>query len=205
MSANKWADNFGWFIEKGFIWLTCSLYVLIFIGNRIMLYWGLPYSSPYLEKQLFNYYDLMINPNIGTITTIASIFVGIYVTVLTVLGGIKANSIMALLSNNDLKKVVHYILTGLAGSFIVVFYSFFAITIKHEFLRDFIFFYLVIYMILTALRLGLNLAIIYKHDLGRLSENLEQEKKDAEKHKLIMNSLEKYLLEKDAERIRSGK
>lgn len=204
MGASKWADKFGWFFEKGFIWCICTLYLVTFLGNYLLLLFQTQYGSKTLENLLEENYLILLHPNIGTITTIASIFVGIYITVLTVLGSLKANSIMALLSNNDLKRIVKYISTGLLSSFLVVFYSFIAITLKNEFFRSFIFFFLLIYMLLTAIRLGVNLYLIYSHDLKKLSENLENEQREAEKNRLIMNRLEQYLTEKDAERLRNG-
>lgn len=155
-----------------------------------------------LENFLYHSYDLIIEPNIGTITTIASIFVGIYITVLSVLGSIKANSVMALLSDNLLKKIIKYVITGLIASFVVVFYSFFAILITNEFIKSFFFFLFVFYMLLTSLRLGINLSVIYSVDLHKISENIEKEKDEAEKYKRVMSRLEKYLDDREAERFR---
>lgn len=202
MRASSWADRIGWFIEKGFIWLFCSLFVVIFVGNKLLLLINENYGFLSLENSLYHGYDVIIEPNIGTITTIASIFVGIYITVLSVLGSIKANSVIALLSDANLKKIIKFIITGLIASFIVVFYSFFAIIIPFPFLKSFVFFYLIIYMFLTSLRLGINLSVIYSVDLNKLSENLEREKNEAERHARVMMRLEKYLDDREAERLR---
>jgi hypothetical protein len=202
MRGSSWADRIGWFIEKGFIWLFCSLFVIIFLGNKLLLLINNNYGFLSLEKSLYHGYDVIIEPNIGTITTIASIFVGIYITVLSVLGSIKANSVIALLSDANLKLIIKFIITGLIASFIVVFYSFFAVIIPFQFIKSFVFFLLIIYMLLTSLRLGINLSIIYSVDLNKLSENLEKEKEDAERHARIMLRLERYLDDREAERLR---
>lgn len=202
MRTSRWADRIGWFLEKGLIWIVCSLFVLIFLGNKLLILFNMSYGLYSLENFLYHSYDLIIEPNIGTITTIASIYVGIYITVLSVLGSIKANSVMALLSDNLLKKIIKYVITGLIASFVVVFYSFFAILITNEFIKSFFFFLFVFYMLLTSLRLGINLSVIYSVDLHKISENIEKEKDEAEKYKHVMSRLEKYLDDREAERFR---
>ena len=200
----RWVDQIGWFLEKGFIWIFNSLFVILFLGNKVLLLSNSKYGSLSIEEALYHTYDIIIAPNIGTITTIASIFVGIYITVLSVLGGIKANSILALLNDANLKKVIKFIISGLAASFIVVFYSFFAIVIPNQFVQAFVFFLLFFYMLLTSLRLGINLSIIYSVDLNKLSETIEKERISAVKNERVLTRIDKYLDEVDAERIKRG-
>jgi hypothetical protein len=57
-------------------------------------------------------------------------------------------------------------------------------------------------MLLTSLRLGINLSVIYSVDLHKISENIEKEKDEAEKYKRVMSRLEKYLDDREAERFR---
>jgi len=202
--TRNWTDHVGWLLEKGIIWIFCSAFVVLFLGNQILIYINNDYGLRSVEEYLYNAYDTIIAPNIGTITTIASIFVGIYITVLSVLGSLKANSIIALLSDSNLKKIIKFISYGLLSSFAVVFYSFIAVIIPNQFFRAFFFFLLIIYMLLTSFRFGINLSLIYSFDLGKLSENIKNEKANAEKNEQIMARLERYLNDREAERIRKG-
>lgn len=204
MRTRNWTDHVGWLLEKGIIWIFCSAFVVLFLGNQILIYINNDYGLRSVEEYLYNAYDTIIAPNIGTITTIASIFVGIYITVLSVLGSLKANSIIALLSDSNLKKIIKFISYGLLSSFAVVFYSFIAVIIPNQFFRAFFFFLLIIYMLLTSFRFGINLSLIYSFDLGKLSENIKNEKANAEKNEQIMARLERYLNDREAERIRKG-
>ncbi len=157
-----------------------------------------------LELGLYNYYDILIQPNIGTITTVASIFIGIYITVITVIGGIKVNSVMALISGDDLRKIISFIVTGLIYAFAIVFYSFITEIITNNFVQSFFYFLFLIAMLSTALRFGINLCLIYTFEFKKLTGNLEEEKQEIEKNKHIMLRLESYLENVESERLRRG-
>lgn len=72
MRSSGWVDRIGWFIEKGIIWLFCSLFVVLLLGNKVLLLFNSNYSSLSLEMWLYQAYDKIVEPNIGTITTIAT-------------------------------------------------------------------------------------------------------------------------------------
>ncbi|ANF97440.1 hypothetical protein [Paenibacillus bovis] len=195
---------FAMIIEKWLLKITCTLFTLIFCINKLFTMFynnGEPNS---LELGLYNYYDILIQPNIGTITTVASIFIGIYITVITVIGGIKVNSVMALISENDLGKIVSFIITGLIYAFAIVFYSFITEIITSNFVQAFFYFLFLIAMLSTALRFGINLCLIYTYEFKKLTENLEAERKELEKNQYIMSRLESYLEDVESERLRNS-
>ncbi|MGO4345554.1 hypothetical protein AB4Z45_08690 [Paenibacillus sp. MCAF9] len=147
-------------------------------------------------------YDQLISLNIGTITTIAAVFVGIYVTVLSIFGSLKVNSFLAHLDKSDVSKLIHYILSALIASFLVIFYSLIMLAIPNPFVRSFMIFILLMYMLLTAFRFAMIISVIYAHDLNRIISNLEKEKQEIEEDKHTMHLLGKYLAEKELEDLR---
>ncbi|QDH23439.1 hypothetical protein [Saccharibacillus brassicae] len=204
MSAKR-ANFIGWLLEKCSMQIFFPGFALLFLCNKLLLYFTKSMGSTDLELWLYRTYEVLISSNLGTITTIAAIFVGIYMTVLSVLGSVKVNSVMAFLSDLDLKKLVNFIVKGMLSSFIVVFYSLIANAIEFEFLQVFVFFLLLIWMFSAALRFGGNLALIYKSDLERLSENIEQEREEAEEQKEILKTLRTYLRIQEEEKLKIKK
>ncbi|TNJ68241.1 hypothetical protein FE784_00850 [Paenibacillus hemerocallicola] len=202
MKRDEFLDKIGWFIEKVLIILVCVTYSIVFLYNRIASVISAKLSISQIDYFLLQKYDQLITPNIGTITTIASVFVGIYVTVLSVLGSIKANSLVALLTGNDLSKLIKYIRTALISSFLIIFYSLFVAVLPSKFTQAFFFFLLLFYMLLTAFRFGINILVVYSHDLQKLMHNLEDEKQEKERMTHVMYQLEKYLHEKEVEGLR---
>ncbi|MCG7406799.1 hypothetical protein MH117_05155 [Paenibacillus sp. ACRRX] len=197
-----WIDIIGWVIEKGAIRFLCCTYSLVFLINKLLL--NMHLGSHSIDKFLLVNYEMLIEPNIGTITTIAAVFVGIYVTVLSVLGSIKANSLIALLKGNDLSELFKFIRTGMISSFFIIFYSLFAVAVPSKFTQAFIFFLLIICMLLTALRFGVNILIIYSHDLKELAGNLDKEKEAIEKQNYLMIRLEEFLEQQEIERLKNS-
>jgi hypothetical protein len=190
-------DLLGWFVEKMMIWIICSIFTLVFLVNEIFLFF-MEFNNKMSEEIhvfMLEMYDvLIISPNnIGTITTIAAVLLGIYVTVLSVFGSLKINSMIAFLDSHDIKRLIKYIRSAMVAAFIMIFYSFLLPALPNEFTRAFFTFLFLIYMLLTALRFGLVILAIYSHDLNKLINNLSNEKEDTNKQKHIMFQLGEYL------------
>lgn len=193
-------DWFGWVVEKLFIKLTISVFCLVLLAAPIIGYFrGTDGTKGEVGIILNRFYELLIVPNIGTITTIAAVFIGIYVTVFSVLGSIKANSIIGYLTSDDLKQLLVYSSSALIGSIVMLFYSLLYPVIASNYFRAFFFFLLLIYMLLTAVRFFINILVIYIHDINRLISNIEAEKLEIENNKHVMYLLNKFLEEKELE------
>jgi cell division protein FtsL len=196
------SNSIGWIIEKGLFYLFFGVIALI-LFNQTILFFNESYGLMQIEVYLKEQYQVLILPNIGTITTIASVFVGIYVTVLSILGSIRANSLMALLDDRNLKKLVKFIRDAIISSFVVIFYSLIAAIVHNGFIQSFLYFTFLILMLLTALRFGANILIIYSHDLNKLKANIDADKKEKERLNHIFYQLEQYLNEKETEALKA--
>lgn len=194
-------DRLGWVVEKLLIWAACVAFSGIFLINELILKIRSNYNSLEIHLYLLKKYDqLIITPNnIGTITTIAAVLVGIYVTVLSVLESIKINSMIAFLDSHDIKKLIKYIRSALIGAFVMIFYSFLLSAFPSVFVRSFLMFLFLIYMLLTALRFAFIILAIYSHDLNKLIDNLAEEKEDKNKHDHIMYQLGEFLKQRENE------
>jgi len=198
-NRTKLSDAIGWGIEKGLFYLIYVIFAIVLINQALLIYSTLGINE--IENFIVNQYGVLITPNIGTITTIAAVFIGIYFTVLSILGTIKANSLMALLDDNNLKKLVKFISHAIISAFVVVFYSLITATIKNEFIQSFIYISLLAVMFLTSLRFSASILIIYAHDLNKIRDNINADKREKERFNHVLYHLEQYLNSKEIEKL----
>jgi|GEM_PF-7079335 len=136
--------------------------------------------------------------NESTFLTIAAIFIGIYFTVYTLLGSIKVESTFASIRKENFIKLVRFIKNSFVGSFIYVFYSLFNSVsgmLYHKAVPYLLIVSgtLLLYMLLSALRLGIVVYLVYENDLKKIHELIEIDKKEKQKTQNILYRLDKYL------------
>lgn len=136
--------------------------------------------------------------NESTFLTIAAIFIGIYFTVYTLLGSIKVESTFASIRRENFIKLVKFIKYSFIGSFVYLFYTIFN-SISGMLFNKVLPYILIIsgtlllYMLLSALRLGILVYLVYENDLKKIHELIEKDKKEKQNTQLILFRLEKYL------------
>ncbi|WP_181917372.1 hypothetical protein [Virgibacillus dokdonensis] len=190
LQTNK--DLFFNFIES---WLI-SLILLFFISYSLASYF-FDYSEVY-QRFLETSMSLALHNLKSSLLSIAAIFIGIYVTVFTLLGSIKVDSIFAYLNEYTFKKLIKFI----RNAFIAAFGYLVLIMILEIIYTDYneIPFWLillnasiVIYMFLTAFRFGVILYISFSKDLGDIQENILKHREEKRKLKELQYRLENFL------------
>jgi signal transduction histidine kinase len=134
----------------------------------------------------------------SSLLSIAAIFIGIYVTVFTLLGSIKVDSIFAFLNEYTFKKLVKFIRNAFiaAFSYLVLIIS---LDVAYESHIDIPFVYvvinsaIVIYMFLTALRFGVILYIAFSKDLNNIQENIHKHRQERKRIESLQFRIEAFL------------
>ncbi len=134
----------------------------------------------------------------GSLLSISAIFIGIYVTVFTLLGSIKVDSIFAYLNENTFKDLVIYIRNAFIASFsyliliIVLEVSYEKFT-EINYLLVVLNITIVMYMFLTAFRFGIILYIAFSKDLQNLQSNIEKHREEKRRIVELQYRIEKFL------------
>lgn len=191
-------DKFFVFCETWIISIIIAIFLSITIINYII-----GYSDVYqffVEKTLGKSLDNLK----GSLLSIAAIFIGIYVTVFTLLGSIKVDSIFAYLNEDTFKKLINYIRNAFIASFTYLILVM-ILEISYDTYADINFWFvllnaaIVIYMFLTALRFGIILYLSFSKDLGNLQNNIKLHRNEKRRVEQLQFRLEKYLDEFEKE------
>lgn len=195
-------DKILYFFESYFISLVLIIFVLFTLLNSF-----LDISSTYQDFIKTTIGGALYNLK-GSLLSIAAIFIGIYVTVFTLLGSIKVDSIFAYLNEYTFKKLITYIRNAFIASFAYLVLIMLLEVIYTEFSE--INFWLivlnasiVIYMFLTAFRFGIILYISFSKDLNVLQNNIRMHREEKRKLEELRYRLESFL--NDVEKKREEK
>ncbi|MBT2574796.1 hypothetical protein J7E26_12660 [Bacillus sp. ISL-51] len=151
----------------------------------------------------------------GAFLTIAGILIGIYFAIFSFFIGIKPDSLMADLNDEDILILVKYLRQSFIGSFVYIFLTLLNFPSLKEPCKIcfyFILFISLLYMLLSALRVGIYMSIVLKSDIENLKENVEKAKEESFKLQKMFNLFEDFLEEEKRkerearnERIRNNK
>lgn len=188
-------DRFFNFIENHSVLLVMTLILICMIGNKILINLKTPISFETLDKYILNDIGDILTKKEGTLTTLAAVFIGIYFTVFSLLGSIKLESTFALLTQKNFKKLLKFIRNAFIGSFLYLFYSLFSKLISNDWTSYVINLTLLLYMLLSALRFGIAIYLIFKKDLHQLHQHLESEQRQRKHLNNLYKKLEQFLNE----------
>lgn len=174
--------------------VTCSILFLGFLVLQVL--------SEIYELNWYNHFmngvGNALTKNEGTLINIASIFIGIYFTVYTLLGSIKIESTFASIRKENFIKLVKFIKFAALGAFVYLFFSIFNSILGSSLTNISLYLQIIsttllIYMLLSALRLGIVVYLIYEKDLKNIHELIERDKKEKNEYQRILFKLNKYL------------
>lgn len=138
----------------------------------------------------------------GILISIAAIFIGIYFSIFTILLTIKNSSKIVEMGIKTYKELIGFLSNAFIGSFIYIVYAVLYPLISLisnngiiKFSYELLLGELVIYMLLSALRVGLSFIIIFKHDLNKFFLNIEKENIEKGEQKEIIYKLKGFLEE----------
>ncbi|NIK11515.1 hypothetical protein [Alkalibacillus almallahensis] len=188
---------FYWFENRSIIYLISLLFAFFFINHYLYVF-DIKLHSEKAEMFLQNDVRSAVENMESSLLTIAAIFIGIYVTVFTLLGSIKVDSVFAFLNEKTFKRLIIFIRNAFIASFVylllimgleVVYSDDEIIPLRYILLNMLI----VIYMFLTALRLGIILYISFDKDLDDLHSNIRKHRQKRREVKELQLRVEKFL------------
>lgn len=181
-----------YFLENWSIFLI----LLFFISYTLIVYFfNLNDNYQYFVE---NTIGRVLHDLKSSLLSIAAIFIGIYVTVFTLLGSIRVDSIFAFLNEYTFKKLINFIKNAFIASFsylvlIMILEIMYAEYNNIHFLFILLNASIVIYMFLTAFRFGIILYFAFSKDLVDLQKNIETERAEKNKIKELQFRIEKFL------------
>ncbi|MCZ8540289.1 hypothetical protein [Psychrobacillus psychrodurans] len=136
----------------------------------------------------------------GILISVSAIFIGIYFSIFTMLLTIKSSSKMVQMGIKTYKELIQFLRNAFIGSFLYIVYAILyplfssisqpgIIKFSYELLLG----GLVLYMLLTSLRVGITYIIIFKSDLNKTFLNMEKENEESEELKETMYKLKNFL------------
>lgn len=188
------------FLEDNLIVLVIFVLFFPLIANHVLLV-SFGYGYPFVHELFIKMFKSFLERE-GVLITISAVFIGIFFTVFSILGSIKLESSFATLTQSNFSRLIKFIFFSLLSSFCYLFFSLVVPTIIkiYEPLTDsiaFISLILLTHMLLAALRFGIMIFLIFKHDIEKLYSNLDKEKKAQREHQIIMNKLDIFLSEQE--------
>lgn len=177
------------FFIKYFLWLT----LIFLIINKFLLLstdkWGFSKFDVYFTTTL----STTLKEQDGTLITIAAVFIGIYFTVFTLLSSMKIESTFSILTKNNFNKLVKYIRNAFIGSFLYLLFSVFSPIVINDWIYTVIALTMLLYMLLSALRFGMIIYLIFNRDVKKYYDHLEIEKLEKRKMQNLMKRMEQFL------------
>lgn len=123
----------------------------------------------------------------GILVSIAAIFIGIYISVFTILLTVKNNSLIVELGEKIYRELINYLVRAIIGATVYIIYVIlYPILVElninglTKFITEALLGGLVIYMLLTAVRILLAFILLFKDDINNIFKNLDKEKMEAE-------------------------
>lgn len=150
--------------------------------------------------------DFMIGRE-GLLISVAAIFIGIYFSIFTVLLTVKNTSTIVKFGIKSFKDLIFFVQSAFWASFMYILYAlFFPLIIKNINLNFFLFIselflgVLILYMILTSVRVGVAFILVFKKDIGHIYTNIENEIEETEQTKEVLHKLKMFLDEYELEK-----
>ncbi|MCY7736475.1 hypothetical protein [Bacillus safensis] len=175
------------FLEK---W---GIIIILFIVTLSLLF------LLYFQRDLtLNIFELLLNEKEGAFLTISGIFIGIYFAIFSFFIGIKPDSVMADLDDEDILTLVRFLRQSFISSFAYIFLTLLNLpflTGVFKICFHFILFAALLYMLLSALKVGIYMYITFKGDVVNLKDNVENARENSYKIQRMLNFFEDFLEE----------
>lgn len=143
----------------------------------------------------------------GIFVSIASIFIGIYFTIFTLLLSVKQESKIIKMGLKTYRELLVFIKHAFIGSFFYLIYVIFYPLTKwiqnigiFKFIFEVFLAELLVYMLLSAIRVGVAYFIIFKSDLEHVTKSIDKETEEKEYRDEVTSQLKRFLDEVEREK-----
>lgn len=176
--------------------------MLVFVVSN-SFYWLNIFNKGNGDKVSIFLAEDILAPREGILVTVAAVFIGIYFTVISILGAIKLDSTLAKVTKSKFFKLVTFIRNAFIFAFLYLLFSIFYPWLSAHlsgYPKQLLYLILIILflnMFLSAFKVGLALFLVFKKDFSNLHVSIEEEKEEKKKQRVILSRLEKFLNEQD--------
>lgn len=143
------------------------------------------------------------NHNNSILITIASILVGIFFTVFSILGSLNINSTFAMISRDNFLKLIKFVLYAFMASIIFVFLMLIVYALPESLLVYYLIILimpLLIYIFCSSFRLGIFLFLLYKKEIDSLHNKLMKEEQKEDELEDVIQRLNTFLNDYEEEK-----
>lgn len=194
--------------RKEFYLKNCIVIILSLVFVITAICYVIDMSDTYSFDKINKYIvDKFLINREGIFVSIASIFIGIYFTIFTLLLSVKKESKIIKMGLKTYRELLVFIKHAFVGSFFYLIYVIiYPLTswLQHVGFFKFIFEVflaeLVLYMLLSAIRVGIAYFIIFKSDLEHLTNNIDKELLEKEHRDEVISQLKSFLDEVEAQK-----
>lgn len=187
-------------IIQKFITLVIILYTLIviiaYLADVLNIFEFDKINDLLIQKFLIN--------REGILVSIAAIFIGIYISVFTMLLTIKNSSLIVKLGEKIYRELIDFLVRAIIGATVYIIYVILYPLLVElningltKFIIEALLGGLVIYMLLTAFRVLLAFILLFNDDIGNVFKNIDEETKESEEIKDVIFKLKHILDEKE--------
>lgn len=151
------------------------------------------------STSLILYFHNLIFNNLDTFSTMSSIFIGIYFTVLTLFMSFSTIDVVKELEYSQVRKMINYIILGFIFSFILLIISLF-LNYNNNIILS-LYSYILFMMLLNTLRFGLVLYLWIRKFVKEFTNNQNQTKREERERKELNHKLFEFLEQEDIKNI----
>lgn len=181
------------FIQDNILVICVLLYVIVFIG-LILGKERIPVVNE-IANYIFNDITKYLATNDSAMVTVATVFIGIYFSVYTILTNISLDSAFAKLSYHNKQLLLKILNIGFISSFMYTLSSIFfpSLYSYSKCLSSFIILGLLLIIFISALEFGFFISIIIKKDIDGSIKNIDTRREQEIENDKTMEELRKYL------------
>ncbi len=167
------------------------LLVTIIVGEVLAMWTQYGGIKNFLVYEMGSYLATEDN----SLITVATVFIGIYFTIYTMLTAIQSESVLANLKKEDFKKVLAILSVGFCSSFFYTLYSiFFKISYAtHKEITSYLILFLALIFFISALQFGVLIALILRRDIYGAIESIEERRRQENDRDQLYKKLESFL------------
>lgn len=179
-------------VERILLILSIVLYSFVWIAALVL-------DHIFSNKYLIDFLTLKLGKYLAvtdaSLVTVATVFIGIYFTIYTMLISIQSDSVLANLEKDDFKKILKILTIGFISSFVYTLYSVFFKISFENYPRTTTFFilFLALLFFISAFQFGVLLTLILRQDIYGAIKKIEERKHEDARKEALLVQLESFL------------
>lgn len=173
--------------------------IILSIEEKVQLLPIFKSILPFANWLTTDFYESLYDKG-GILITVSAVFIGIYFTIFSLLGNIREDSSINLLSENHFKKLLNYIFLAFLSSFGYLLLSLFIQRDNEVLFIRITLLILLTYMFYSAFRFGIIMFYSYRKDFQNYKLRIKKQKQEELELRNSIKKIEKFIVEINRER-----